>query len=232
MRKLIVFLLVLGALLVVADRVAAYEADQVLSQRLASAYQFGQQPQVQVQGIPFLTQWSSGRYQEIDVHVPSMTAHRVSVNDLTAQLRTVTTAAFATSSADVSGATVGQVNLQGVVPYDSLPVPSGFQLAPQGNQLKVSGTATSQGISVPITAIVNVGVQNGALRLTTAQVDVPVSVSRLGLGPQVTAQVNQQLAATASALQLPMGVHLDAVAVTDGGLQVAASASQVQVPQA
>lgn len=230
MRKLIVFLLVVGVLLVAADRVAAYEASQMLSQRLASAYQFSQQPTVQVQGTPFLTQWSSGKYQEIDVQVPSVTANNISVQDLSAQLHAVTTASFATSEADVAGATVGQVNVQGTVPFSSVPVPQGFQVSPQGNQLKVSGTASAAGFSAPITAIVNVGVQDGKLQLTVDQVDVPNEVSALGLASQVKAQVNQQLGSVASSFQLPMGVHLDSAAVTGSGLQVAASATGVQVP--
>ena len=230
MRKLLVFLLVVGVLLVAADRVAAYEAGQLLSQRLASAYQLGQQPTVQVQGVPFLTQWSRGKYQEIDVQVPSVTSSNLSVENLSAQLHTVTTASFATSSADVAGATVGQVNVQGMVPLSSVPVPKGFQVSPQGNQLKISGTAGGGGLSAPITALVNVGAQDGKLQLTVDQVDVPNSLSALGLASQVKAQVNQQLHDAAASFQLPMGVHLDTVGVTGTGLQVSASAAGVQVP--
>lgn len=227
MRKLLVFLLVVAAVLVAADRVAAYEAGQVLSQRLASAYQFSEQPAVQVQGIPFLTQWSSGKYQEIDVQVPSVTTSNVSVDNLSAQLHAVTTASFATSSADVAGATVGQVRVQGVVPYSSVPVPKGFKVAPEGNQLKLSGTASGGGVSAPIAATVNVAAQDGKLQLTVDQVQLP---GPLGLSGQVKAQINQQLQAAASSFQLPMGVRLDSVSVTGDGLRVSASASGVQVP--
>jgi LmeA-like phospholipid-binding len=230
MRKLFVFLLVVAALLVAADRVAAYEAGQVLSQRLASAYQFSEQPTVQVQGIPFLTQWSSGKYQEIDVQAPSVTTGSVSVDNLSAQLHAVTTASFATSSADVAGATVGQVRVQGVVPYSSVPVPKGFQVAPEGNQLKLSGTASGGGVSAPITATVNVAAQDGKLQLTVDQVQLPGTLGALGLSGQVKAQINQQLQAAASSFQLPMGVRLDSASVTGDGLRVSASASGVQVP--
>lgn len=230
MRKLLVLLLVVGALLVAGDRVAAYEAGQVLSQRLASAYQFSEQPTVQVQGIPFLTQWSSGKYQEIDLQVPSVTTSNVSVDNLSAQLHAVTTASFATSSADVAGATVGQVRVRGVVPFSSVPVPKGFQVAPQGNQLKLSGTASGGGLSAPITATVNVAAQDGKLQLTVDQVQLPGTLGALGLSGQVKAQINQQLQAAASSFQLPMGVRLDSVSVTGDGLRVSASASGVQVP--
>lgn len=230
MRKLIVLLLVVGGMLVAADRLAAHEAGHVLSQRLASAYQFNQQPSVQVRGIPFLTQWSSGQYQEIDIEVPSVTASNVSVNNLSAQLHTVTTAHFATSSADVAGATAQQVNVTGVVPFSSVPVPKGFQVAAQGNQLKVTGTVSSGGFSAPIGAVVNVGVQNRELQLTVDHVQLPNSLSGLGLAIPVTAQLNQQLRAAASSFRLPMGVRLDSVSVIGDGLQISASASGIQVP--
>ncbi|MBO0684991.1 MAG: DUF2993 domain-containing protein [Candidatus Dormibacteraeota bacterium] len=230
MRKLFVFVVVVGALLVAADRVASYEAGQMISQQLAAAYQFSQQPTVQVQGVPFLTQWSSGKYQEIDVQVPTVTTSNVSVDNLSAQLHAVTTSSFVTKSADLAGATVGQVNVQGVIPFSSVPVPQGFQVSAQGNQLKVSGTASSGGFSAPVTATVNVGAQDGKLQLTVDQVDLPGSLSALGLASQVKAQVNQQLQSAASSFQLPMGVRLESAAVTGDGLQVSAGARGVQVP--
>ena len=227
MKKLLVFLIVVSALLVAADRAAAWEAGQVLADRLARTYQLDQPPDVQVQGIPFLTQWSSGQYQEVDVRAPTVTSNKVSITNLSAQLHTVTTASFATSSADLAGATVREVDVQGLFPYSSLPLPQGFQVAPQGNQLRLTGSISVRGVSVPVSATVNVSVRNGSLQLTTDQLNVPSAFTRLGLG----ALVNQQLQAATGALQLPLGAHLDAVSVTPNGLQASASATQVQLPR-
>jgi hypothetical protein len=225
-RRVFVFLVVVAALLVAADRVAAWAAGQTIGDRLARAYQLDRPPQVQVRGIPFLTQWSSGQYQEVDVQLPTITTNRVSVTDLSAQLHTVTTRAFATSSADVAGATIGEVDVQGVVPYSGIPLPAGLQVAPQGNQLQLTGSISVAGVSVPVTAIVSVSAQNGALVLTADRVNVPAAFSRLG----VASVLNQALRATTVVLQLPVGARLNAVSVTPAGLQVAASATQVQMP--
>jgi len=218
--KLLVFLIVVAGILVGTDRLAAWEAGQMVSDRLARAYQLNQPPEVEVRGIPFLTQWSSGRYQEIDVHVPTITANRVTVTNLSAQLHAVSAAPFATSSADVAAATIGEVDAQGVVPYGSIPLPPGFQLRPEGNQLRLSGSISAAGVSVPVTAIVAVSVQDGVLQLTASQVNVP------GLA----ATLNQRLSDARKALQLPLGARLDAIVATPGGLQVSASASQVRMP--
>jgi hypothetical protein len=226
-KKLLVFLIVVSALLVAADRAAAWEAGQVLADRLARAYQFDQPPDVQVQGIPFLTQWSSGQYQEVDVRAPTVTYNKVSITNLSAQLHTVTTAAFATSSADLAGATVREVDVQALLPYASLTLPQGLQVAPQGNQLRLTGSISVRGVSVPVSATVTVGVRNGSLQLTTAQLNVPSAFTRLGLA----SLVDQQLQAATAAFQLPLGAHLDAVSVTPTGLQASASATQVQLPR-
>jgi len=226
-KKLLVFLILVSALLVAADRAAAWEAGQVLADRLARTYQLDQPPDVQVQGIPFLTQWSSGQYQEVDVRAPTVTSNKVSITNLSAQLHTVTTASFATSSADLAGATVREVDVQGLLPYASLPLPQGLQVAPQGNQLRLSGSISVRGVSVPVSATVNVSVRNGSLLLTTDQLNVPAAFSRLGLA----AIVNQQLQAASAAFQLPLGAHLNAVSVQPTGLQASASATQVQLPR-
>src|SRR5947208_3331644 len=112
--RLLVLLAVVIGLLVAADRAAAWAAGQMVADRLARAYQLDRPPEVQAQGIPFLTQWSSGRYQEVDVELPTFTTNKVSVTNLSAQLHDVSTAAFATSSADVAGATIGEVDAQGL----------------------------------------------------------------------------------------------------------------------
>jgi hypothetical protein len=218
--KLLLFLIVVAGILVGTDRLAAWAAGQLVADRIARAYQLGQPPEVEVRGVPFLTQWSSGRYEEIDVHLPPVTANRVTVNNLSAQLHGVSARPFATSSADVASATIGEVDAQGVVPYSSIPVPPGFQLRPEGDRLQLSGSISAAGISVPLTATVAVSVQDGVLQLTADQVSVP----------ELAPALNQRLRDARRGLQLPLGARLDSIVVTPGGLQVSASARQVRMP--
>ena len=46
-------------------------------------------------------------------------------------------------------ATIGEVDVQGVVPYAGIPLPPGLRVTPQGNQLQLSGSISAAGASVP-----------------------------------------------------------------------------------
>src|SRR5215472_18100056 len=226
-KQVFVFLLVVAAVGIGADRAAAWEAGQVLSNKLASTYNLDQKPTVQVQGIPFLTQWGSGQYQEIDAQLPAATANQVRITDISAQLHDIRTAAYVTSSADLSGATVGTASVQGMVPYSNLPLPQGFQASAAGDRLHLTGSVRAGALSIPVTATVRVGVQNGQLTLTADSVDASNPVAQ----NTVAAIVRQQLAATTPLRSLPFGVQLQAVTVTQSGLQIAAVGHDLQMPR-
>jgi hypothetical protein len=226
-KQLFVVVLIVAGLAVGADRAAAWEAGQVLSNRLASTYHLDQKPTVQVQGVPFLTQWGSGQYEEIDAQLPAATADQVRITDISAQLHDIRTAAYVTSSADISGATVGTADVQGMVPYGNLPLPQGFQASAAGDRLRLTGSVRAGSLSIPVTATVRVGVQNGQLALTAESVDVSNPIAQ----NTVATIVRQQVEATRPLRSLPFGVQLQAVTVTPSGLQIAAVGHNLQMPR-
>ncbi len=88
MRKLI-GLLVLLALLVGLDRVAAGVAGRAIAQRAQDSQHLAQRPDVAVHGFPFLTQVLAGRYQNVtaqlqDVPIdgPRLSSVDVTANDV------------------------------------------------------------------------------------------------------------------------------------------------------
>jgi hypothetical protein len=226
-KQLVVFLLVVAALAVGADRAAAWEAGQVLSNKLASTYNLDQKPTIQVRGVPFLTQWGSGQYEEIDAQLPLATVDQVRITDISAQLHDIRTAAFVTSSADISGARVGIASVQGMVPYSNLPLPQGFQASAAGDRLHLTGSVRAGPLSIPMTATVRVGAQNGQLTLTAESVNTSNPIAQ----NTVAATVRQQLEATSLLRSLPFGVQLQAVTVTQSGLQIAAVGHNLQMPR-
>jgi hypothetical protein len=226
-KQLLVLLIIVAAVAVGADRAAAWEAGQVLSSKLASTYNLDQMPAVQVRGVPFLTQWGSGQYEEIDAQLPVATVDQVRITDISAQLHDIRTAAFVTSAADISGATVGTASVQGMVPYSNLPLPQGFQASAAGDRLHLTGSVSAGSLSIPVTASVRVGVQNGRLTLTAESVDTSNPIVQ----NTVAAIVRQQLEATSLPSSLPFGVQLQAVTVTQSGLQIAASGHNLQMPR-
>jgi hypothetical protein len=92
-RALIVVLLVLVALLVVADRVAVAVAEDQVADRIAGRADLPGSPEVDIAGFPFLTQLAAGDYDEITVrasNVPVGGARVLRLSDFTVVLHSLT----------------------------------------------------------------------------------------------------------------------------------------------
>ena len=72
MRRLLIALVVLAALLVVADRVGVVLAQRALANQIRTELQLDQTPEVSIRGVPFLTQALSGSYREVRVKLPDV----------------------------------------------------------------------------------------------------------------------------------------------------------------
>ncbi|MBV9292250.1 MAG: DUF2993 domain-containing protein [Frankiales bacterium] len=89
MRRLVVTLLVLFAVLVVADRLAVSAAQRDVAQRLQVEQHLDHRPDVSIRGFPFLTQLVGGRYDEVDVTVRGLHAGPLAVSRVVAHLHGV-----------------------------------------------------------------------------------------------------------------------------------------------
>jgi LmeA-like phospholipid-binding len=222
-KKLLIALVLVAALLAGADRLAASQAEQRTATHLVASYGLVQEPTVTIQGFPFLNQWTTGSYQEIDLQAASVPAGQVRIVNLVAQMHDVTIPPFATSASAVAGGTVGRVGLNGTVPFDSLSLPSGFQVSAgqDTSHVRLTGTFSTFGTSASIDTQIRVGVQDGRLVFAA---DDP------NLSPIFRNLIDRQLQSASSSAQLPMGVHLDQVQVAATGLQFSASAQNVRLP--
>jgi hypothetical protein len=100
-------------------------------------------------------------------------------------------------------------------------LPHGLRIAPDGKNLKVSGTVTYRGIPVPVSASV-------ALHITSAGIKVtPIAVTVAG-GISLPASYTSQLHVVIPLSNLPLHLHLTSVHVTPGGVQIGAAAQNVQ----
>lgn len=77
MKRLVIGILVLAGLLVAADFGAAALAESAVSQEMRTQLGLVDDPSVQINGFPFLTQALAGRYSSVDVE-----ASRISIGDL------------------------------------------------------------------------------------------------------------------------------------------------------
>lgn len=222
---LLAVLAVLAAALVVTDRVAESYASNLIAQQLTSQLRLSQSPKVDVTGVPFLTQWASGNYQEIDISIPSVTADNVTVDDVDATVKNVHTKPFLTTGSDLGSATAGSIDLHGLVPFSAIPLPSGFTASASGSQLKVTGQVSVFGASVPVTAIENVSLHGSTVSFNPTHVQADAG----GFQVDVSGTVTNQLAVSVNVSGLPFGVQATGVAVNPGGLLATAQGQNVSL---
>ena len=86
MRKLLVLLGVLLALLVAADRIGAVVAGRVVASTLRADAGLRSDPSVRIVGFPFLTQVLAGRYQRVVVRAKDVDRSGVRLSDLCVDL--------------------------------------------------------------------------------------------------------------------------------------------------
>ncbi|MBO0690398.1 MAG: DUF2993 domain-containing protein [Candidatus Dormibacteraeota bacterium] len=234
MRKVVVAVIVVVlvvAVLVAADRVGANVAAGQISSKLQSQLRLPQEPTTQIQGEPFLTQWASGHYQEIDVSLPTLSSSQVGIQNLTnevtiqnllARMRNVSTGSFAHSRADVANTTAGSVELSGTVPYSSLPIPQGLQASADGNRVKLAGTTTVRGLSAPVTAELAIQINNGTVSFVPQDIEV-------GNASVSSASAKAALKFDVDVSNLPYGAQLTSVQAAPGGLRATASAANLKL---
>lgn len=233
MRKLLVSLGVLTVLaaiaLVIADRVAASYAEEQISQQvsagLASRNITSAPPEVEVTGLPFLTQVADGNYDEIILKLrdlqggvlplPQLEVHAYDVRATLAGLRDGTERPVAT-----------RMTGTGVLSYVDLAKASGLKdvaLGGDGQLLQVSGT-------VPIA-----GEVKGSAKVTVADGQVHlevVSLSASNLNNAANKIVNdyRSLLNRSFALPpLPFGLKLVGVKPTPGGVIAEVAAEEVEL---
>src|SRR5215470_16224937 len=90
MRKaLVIVLILLIGLVIAADRIGLWVAQDQIAKEVASQYDLDHNPKVQIKGFPFLNQALSGRYGEIDVTVGDVTQLGVHLSDTVVTLKGV-----------------------------------------------------------------------------------------------------------------------------------------------
>ena len=223
MRKLLIVMIVLAGLLVVADRVAVVVADRQIASRVQSAYKLSSKPSVSVQGFPFLTQVASGDYHQIDVSIGSLSTDGVQVNGLTAELSGVRAPLSALLGHGSSSITAAQVTGSGTVPFSSVRshLPHGVQLSQDGEALRLSGTVSYLGVTVPVSADATLAVDGSGIAVT------PTRISAASASSALSSVIAGQFRFVVPVTGLPLHLAVRSVSVVPGGVRVGASAADV-----
>ncbi len=223
MRKLLIVVIVLAGLLVAADRVAVVVADRQIAGRVQSAYNLPSKPSVSVQGFPFLTQVASGDYHQIDVSIGSLSTDGVQVNGLTAELSGVRAPLSALLGHGSSSITAAQVTGSGTVPFSSVRshLPHGVQLSQDGDALRLAGTVSYLGVTVPVSADATLAVDGSGIAVT------PTRISVASAGSALSSVIAGQFRFVVPVTGLPLHLAVRSVSVVPGGVRVGASAADV-----
>lgn len=223
MRKLLIVLIVLVGLLVAADRIGAVVAGREIASRVQTAYNLPSKPSVSVRGFPFLTQVASGNYQEIDVSVPSVSANGVTVDSLAARLTGVRAPLHDLLGRNSSGITAADITGSGTVPFSSVRsrLPRGVQLSQDGGALRLAGTVTYLGVTVPVSADASLAAAGSGIAVTPTRISVASGSSAL------SSVISGQFRFVVPVTGLPLHLNVNAVSVVPGGVRVSASAANV-----
>ncbi|MEW9528784.1 DUF2993 domain-containing protein [Microbispora sp. NPDC049125] len=224
MRKLVVFLIVIGILLVVVDRVAVVGVQREIAKQVEAQYDLTDPPSVQIKGVPFLTQAISGRYDEIAVAIGPLTRQGVQLSSIDATLYGVT-APLSQLIQNPSGADIRAERITGTVVIShktlSAQAPRGIKIegGGGGGTLRVSGELTFLGRQVPVTADMRLDVVQGGVKLT------PVNVKLAGAIPVPNPE--RYITYTVPVKDLPLNLRITGVKTTPQGLAIEGTATDV-----
>lgn len=228
MRVLIAILVVVAVLaagLTIADRVAENAASNMVSQQLSTQLRLSHRPKVNIAGFPFLTQVAGGDYPEVDVSIPSISAVATTVDDVAATAKDVHAKPFPTNPGELRSASASTIDLTGRVPLSSIPLPPGFTAAASASELRVSGSLSGLGLSVPVTATEQIALEGSTVTFRPTDIRAKAGGARL----EVPASVTKALTMSVDLSGLPFHARLTRLTVGHSGLQVAGRARNVSL---
>lgn len=216
----LVVILTLVVAAVAADRVAAHLVGQRIAERLAP---YGE-AEVEVQGVPVLTQLAAGRLDSVQITMARARYKSIDLTGVDAQLFDVPTDA---------SRPIGTVDAQATLPVAALDavaaeraaLPAGMAFASSDGQLALTGTLLGQEMSVDLDARAEsrrILVTATTLRLGGAEVDLSM------LPGFLTSAITDIVIDLEG---LPAGLEVTGVDPVDDGLRVSVYGSGVRLSE-
>jgi hypothetical protein len=222
-RALLVVLLLLGGLLLAADRGAEAFAEDRVAQLVAERGGLAGRPEVEIGGFPFLTQAVGGRYDDVRIGLTGADLGQPEGTRADVSLRGVQVALSDVLSGSVQQVPVERVDGTVTVSYDLLSQELGRDVSVSrvSDGLRVETTVQIAGQAVPLIATGTVRLDGDTLvvdveEATTAGVDAPDSF---------VDQVSDALDLRYGIPQLPFGLQVTGVAPADDGVRVQVEAT-------
>ncbi len=223
MRALLVVLLLLGGLLLAADRGAEAFAEDRVAQLVAERGGLAGRPEVEIGGFPFLTQAVGGRYDDVRIGLTGADLGQPEGTRADVSLRGVQVALSDVLSGSVQQVPVERVDGTATLAYALLAAElgPGTTVTRNGDGLRVQRTVEVAGMSVPLTATGTVSLDGDTLVVDVedasgAGVDVP---------DLLVDQVDDALDLRYPIPQLPFDLQVTGVAPADDGVRVQVEAT-------
>lgn len=235
LRVTLVIVLVLGGLLVVADRVAASIAEDKVAKLIAQeaanrGVAMTTEPDVDMGGWPFVTQVFGGEYEQIDITFHDLTTSGVTLPQL--DVHAVKVAAELSNVMNGAGPVVAQsMSAEARMTYDAISnsltqAGTAVQVTSDGGKLKITATLNAAGIAIPVEGVADV-------KLTDNAVSVQVTEMK-AVGVQVPPQAQSKVTEFQNTLNreiplppLPYDLRLSDLQVNADGVVLSASATEV-----
>lgn len=224
-----VALVILLALLVVADRVAAAVASSRIAGEIETRLGLEHKPDVDVTGFPLLTQAVAGSYDKIVIDADDVPAEKVGKVDAHVELRDMRLGLSDVLSGDVSSAVAGDARADVRVPESSLSQLAGRPVKVESVTDDVARLSTTFDVfgtqlDVSIEAMVVVEGKN-------ARLDVQgVTAAGVTLPGTVVSQISDAFGTAFEVPSIVEGMYLDSVAVEDGAIVLHARGKDVPLP--
>jgi LmeA-like phospholipid-binding len=204
-----VVVVVLLILLVVADRVAAGIAENEAANQIKSAG-FPVKPKVTISGFPFLTQLASRDFRKVNISASNVKEGPVDI----ARINATGQGVHLTSS--FNGATVDQINGTALVTFAGLSSAAGL-----GDGITLSNAGDNK-----VKATINLGFVSGdAIAQVTRHGSHQIEVKVTDAGPIPLSVLGNLADFTVSLPNLPAGMTVQSVSVTDQGVLISISGS-------
>lgn len=223
MKRLTVSLLVLLALLLVADRVGASLASNAVAAEVQSSTRSSSEPEVDVTGFPFLTQALAGRYDRVEVGATDVPAGDLVLSRLDATLTGVQLPLSDALSGSVDRVPVEAVQARALVGYSELARRAGdrqLTVAPAGDRVRVTGSVEVLGRTISATAVSRVEVVEGELVVTAEAYEVGSEAADDLLARALGDRLDLRIPVTG----LPYGLQVSGVEIEPAGVVVLATA--------
>jgi hypothetical protein len=213
-RRLVIVVVVLVAVLVVLDRVAVVAADHVVAARIQTQEHLSSRPSVSIGGFPFLTQAAGGRYDDVTLTVHHFHRSVVPVDTISVELRGVHVPLHSVFSQHLSSVPVDSATARVLLSYGDLNSylrGKGIEVASAGgNQVRISGSVTVGGQTLSAGGTATIEVHSDSLLLRAANavaVSIPLAGLPFGISLQSATATKQGIAVTATAQGLVLHPH-------------------------